>query len=102
MVHDIYIYLWNRVDFQEINDVIIQFPNSFLSDKSTDTPVQELCDSFNTMCQNCLDLVPSKSLSSSTKYPWITTHIKCLPNKKQRLYNCVCYSGVQSDWLAYH
>ena len=70
-VHNV--YLWNRADFQDINDVIIQFSNTFLSDKSVDIPVQELWDSFKTMCQKCLELVPCKSLSSSIKYPWITT-----------------------------
>ena len=54
------------------------------------------------MCQKCLELVPCKSLSSSIKYPWITTQIKRLSNKKQRLYNRARYSGLQSDWLAYY
>ena len=35
-VHNV--YLWNRADFQDINDVIIQFSNTFLSDYSVDTP----------------------------------------------------------------
>ena len=99
-VHNV--YLWNRADFQDINDVIIQFSNTFLSDNSVDTPVQELWDSFKTMCQKCLELVPCKSLSSSIKYPWITTQIKRLSNKKQRLYNRTRYSGLQSDCLAYY
>ena len=65
------------------------------------SPVQELCDSFKSMCQKCLQLVPSKSLSNSIKYSWITPQIKRLSNRKQRLYNCARYTGQQSDWLAY-
>ena len=62
-VHNV--YLWNRADFHAINDVIIQFSNTFLSVNSAETPVQELWDSFKSMCQRCLELVPSKSLSNS-------------------------------------
>ena len=58
-VHNI--YLWNRADFHAINDVIIEFSNTFLSVNSADIPVQELWDSFKSMCQKCLELVPSKS-----------------------------------------
>ena len=92
----------NRADFHAINDVIIEFSDTFLSVNSADTPVQELWDSFKSMCQKCLELVPSKSLSNSIKYPWITPQIKRLSNRKQRLYNRARYTGQQSDWVAYH
>ena len=47
-VHNV--YLWNGADFHAINDVIIEFSNTFLSVNSADTPVQELWDSFKSMC----------------------------------------------------
>ena len=95
------INLWNRANFHAINDVIILFSNTFPSENSADTPVQELWDSFKSMCQKCLELVPSKSLSNSIKYPWIKPQIKRLSNRKQWLYNHARYTGQQSDRLAY-
>ena len=95
------VYLWDRANFTEINDVIAQLANSFLSVNTIDTPVQELWDSFKGTCHRALELVPRKHTSRSIKYPWITRHIKRLSNKKQRLYNRARHSGLQSDWLAY-
>ena len=33
--------------------------------------------------------------------PWVTTYIKRLSRKKQRLHNKACSSNLESDWSAY-
>ena len=96
------VYLWNKANFHEINYKLIQFSNLFITENSCDIPVQKLWDSFKTTCQECLKLVPCKSLSSCLKNPWITRQIKRLSNKKQHLYNHARYTGLESDWLAYY
>ena len=58
------VYLWDRANFTEINDVIAQLANSFLSVNTIDTPVQELWDSFKGTCHRALELVPRKHTST--------------------------------------
>ena len=48
-----------------------------------------------------MNSIPTKSLSSSTKHPWITSAIKRLSNKKKRLYNKARLSNCETDWSAY-
>ena len=52
--------LWNKADFVCINQLVIEFANSFLHN-TIDTPVQDLWDAFKSMCMNCLQLVPTKT-----------------------------------------
>ena len=69
------VYLWNRANFQNINEIMSDFSNSC---HNIDTPIEELWNIFKTQCKTCLNSIPTKSLSSSIKHPKITTSIRRL------------------------
>ena len=79
------VYLWNRANFQNINEIMSDFSNSC---HNIDTPIEELWNIFKTQCKTCLNSIPTKSLSSSIKHPKITTSIrrlsKCRLSHKSR------------------
>ena len=77
------------------------FSNSFMQSYNIDTPIRELWSIFKAQCKNGLNLIPTKSLSGSTKLPCITSTIKCLSNKKNGLYNKAHLSKSEPDWSAY-
>jgi len=73
------VYLWHKANLQLIKD---DFCSNSLSPYSVNTPIQDPWYIFKSFCQDCLDLVSHKLYSSSTKQPWINTHIKHLINKR--------------------
>ena len=77
------------------------FSNSFMQSHNIDTSIQELWNIFKAQCENSLNSISTKSLSGSTKHTWITSGIKCLSNKKKRLYNKARLSNSETDWFAY-
>ena len=93
--------LWYQADWQALRERLTHFSNNFISNYCVDTPIQELWNTFKQECHNCLELVPSKLLSRPPRHPWINTQIKCLSNKKKRLYNKARTSCLESDWIAY-
>jgi len=92
------ILLWNKADYQRIEQIISEFFETFYRDFTIDTPVQYLWDAFKSLCYQCLSSIPHKTISNSSKPPWITRHIKRLSNKKQRVYNQAQLSGSDVDW----
>ena len=95
------VYLWNRADFELINNKAQGYCNYFTSHYTVNTPIQDLWYSFKSFCKECLDLIPYKFHKTNNKQPWIKRHIKQLANKKRRLYNEARQSSLQSDWDAY-
>ena len=54
------------------------------------------------MCADCLQLVPTKIVSSSnSSQPWETPLLRRLSRKKQRLYNRAKLSGLPEIWAQY-
>ena len=95
------IYLWHKADFSRINNLIADFTTSFL-DHPIDTSVQQLWDSYKALCTDCLNLVPTKIVSSnSSNKSWATPLIKRLSRRKQHLYNRAKLSGLSEDWNEY-
>ena len=77
------LYLYNKADFISINHLVTEFADTFL-DNTTDTPIQDLWDAFKTMCMNCLQFVPTKTVpSGKSNQPWATPLIRRLSRKKQ-------------------
>ena len=95
------VFLWNKADFSHINNLMSHWCSQFLSSNTVDTPIQELWDKFKSSCLKCMDLIPTKSTSKKFHQPWITSHIKRLTKRKQRLYNRAKASKLESDWTAY-
>jgi len=62
--------LWNKADFIPINHLVTEYTNTFL-DNTIDSPIQDLWDAFKTMCMNCLQSVPTKTVpSGKSDQPW--------------------------------
>ena len=57
------IFLWNQTDFHQVNHIMMQHCSEFLTNYSSDTPVEVLWSAFKSICSECLDLIPS-TLSS--------------------------------------
>lgn len=96
------VLLWDKADFQYINDVMLRHASDFVSANSLDTPINHLWSAFKSICSECVKLVPYKlSSRSHSKAPWVTTYIKRLSRKKQRLYNKARVTNSASDWSAY-
>ena len=96
------IHLWSQADFQVIRNRIGLLCEEFTSFYSSSTPVEILWTNFMKICNTCLDLVPTKLSSHSSKQPWITNHIKRLSRKKQRAYNNACKTNEAQHWTKYY
>ena len=79
------VLLWNKTDFQYINDLMLQYAPDFISVNSVDTPVEQLWSTFKSICSACTKLVPLLPYRLSSKNhsiaPWVTTYIKRLSRK---------------------
>ena len=53
------------------------------------------------ICNTCMDLVPTKLSSTKHYQPWINSHIKHLTRKKQRAYNHARATNTEYDWAKY-
>ena len=70
------IHLWHKADLSRINNLIADFTTSFLN-HPIDTPIQQLWDSYKALCMDCLNLVPTKTISSNnSNKSWATPLIK--------------------------
>ena len=84
-----------------IKNLLIQSSQLFFSKFSLSTPINTLWEEFKSICSDCLSLVPTKFSNTAAKQPWITTHIKRLSRKKQRLYNLARASNCPIKWKSY-
>ena len=57
------IFQWNKTDYHQINHIMLQYSSEFLTNFSSETPVEVLWSAFKSICSECLDLIPS-TLSS--------------------------------------
>ena len=67
------------------------------------TPINLLWGIFKKACIECMDNIVSSKFSSVRYHqPWITTNIKWLSKRKQRMFNKKArISGSPSDWSQY-
>ena len=49
-----HVLLWNKADFQHINDLMLQYASDFISVNSVDTPVEQLWLTFKSICSACM------------------------------------------------
>ena len=96
------IYMWHKLNTDNLSSHFNNFKNTFLQSFSADTPVEQLWSAFKSNCHVCLDnVVPSKYSSTRFNQPWITTSIKKLTRKKQRLYNLARLTNAAPIWNQY-
>ena len=84
------------------SDRISLLCENFISSHSTFTPVEILWNNFASICDTCLDLIPTKLSSPNSKQPWINTYIKHLSRRKQHAYNHACSTNESQHWTRYY
>ncbi len=94
------IHLWSKADWEKLKEQARQFKTNFLA-SYTSRSVDENYKEFKAFIDNILDkLVPSKMSSKQNDPPWMTQELKCMSNKKQRMFNRVkCRQILQLDQI---
>ena len=96
------IYLWSRANFNIIRQSILSLCEEFTSTYSVITHINILWNNFLDICNQCLNLIPTKMSSSKFHQPWITSHIKQLTHKKQWAYDRAHLTNHANDWSSYY
>ena len=96
------IYLWAPADFNDIRDNTQPLYEDFFSKFSTLAPVDVLWDKFLSICNICMDSIPTKLTSSKYKHTWINNYIKRIACRKQPTYNQAHRSNLAKDWSKYY
>ena len=81
------ILVWSRADTITIKSIAQNFNSYFLEKHSITSPVNTLWDEFKDMCHRCLDHIPTRLTTTRCKQPWISSYIRRLSRRKQRMYN---------------
>jgi len=95
------IILWNQADTQSIKESIEQFSTEFFEKYSQSTPVDILWEEFRLLCIDCISSIPTRSMCTIQKQPWITSYIRRLSRKKKRLYKIAKQTNSPHKWQAY-
>ena len=91
--------LWNRADFDKINNKVLDYCSYFVSQYTMNTTIEVLWASFKSFCMECLDLMPHKFYKVSSKHSWINSYIKGLAKKKRQLCDSLpCH--IKLDYLS--
>ena len=70
------ILLWHRADFELINHHIAQFTAFFMNTHDSNTPIDTLWNEFKTLCNQCLNMIPQKCVTTKACPSWLTGKIK--------------------------
>ena len=81
------IHLCVTADWDNLRAKTYIFSNNFLDNFNSRTVEQNSQEFSNHIKKVIIEHVPSKMTSSRTNLPWFTNSLKCMCNKKQRLYN---------------
>ena len=93
--------LWTKANLENIRLTALNLALDFMNSYDTDTAVDMLWERFKSICNVCLDLVPSKLSSTRFNQPWITRNIKLLSRRKQRSYNQAKGLNTFEAWTKY-
>ena len=63
------IFLWWKANFDSIMENIQQFSDSLLANYRSEQPVSILWNNFKSLCDDCLNFIPPKSISQITAAP---------------------------------
>ena len=82
------VYLWNRVNFDEVRSKFTNLSQEFINHHTIDTPIEDLWNSLCHILKSVLnECVPSKIITGTPKKPWINRKVKQLHRRKQKQYN---------------
>ena len=92
---------WSKVDWEAVKEESSKFRDDFLSHHNERT----VESNYEAFCQHVNDIitshVPTKQSSSRHKVPWLTTRLRRMCRKKQRLYNRAKKSRKEHHWSTY-
>ena len=96
------IYLYHKGDMDGLKSELEKFSKDFVeknSHQSGNESVESLWSTFKENLQNTMDThIPSKTVNSQKKAPWINNRVKRKLNRKHRAYKKARKSENQSDW----
>ena len=92
------VYLWNKVNFDQVKEEFKQFSCTYVANNSIDTNVNLLWETLRDKCLDIADHTPSKYTSIRQHQPWINHSIKQLSRRKQCHYNKARLTGLAEDW----
>ena len=81
------IYLWNKVDLDQIHDEGNKMMKEFMEIYSSSSSVDEMWSTIESSLCRILELIPSKFTTIRFNQPWVTRKVKRLSRQKQRAYN---------------
>jgi len=96
------IILWNKANMPTIKETIARFSSEIFNNFPTSNPIDILWEEFKSLCSRCISFIPTKTSRNSHTKPWISSHIRRLTWKKQRLYNVAKWSNCTLKWQAYN
>ena len=92
--------LWDKADFQHINDLMLQHASNFVTANSSDTSIEQLWSAFKFICSDCMKLVPYKHLLRGN----LKLHGSLLTSNTSQeiiIIKPVQVLNLASDWSAY-
>ena len=96
------VYLWNRVNFDEVRSKFTNLSQEFINHHTIDTPIEDLWNSICHIPKSVLnECVPSKIITGTPKKPWKNRKVKQLRRRKQKQYNLAKQTNLDSHWKYY-
>ena len=94
--------MFGKADIPGMKSEMFDFQQSFLIDKPESRSVSENWEMFATKLTDIMNkYIPSKMSNYKHTVPWITSEVKRMCRKKQKLYNRARKSQNPSDWNSY-
>ena len=101
--HERKIYLYNRANWDVVRDEISVVSDMYFNLNENNTRTVE--QNWNFFHENILSIVdkniPAKNITASNRLPWMTSELKRMIKRKQRLYNRANRFNRPSDWKLY-
>ena len=100
---DHHIYLYKKADMDKLEQEIDNIAHEFCAKhNSSDFSVDENWNHFKLKLQQAIDKhVPQKQVKPNRKLPWITTQLKRMIRKRERLFKKARRSKLASHWQSY-
>ena len=96
------IFLWKRVNLDEMKQSCIEFQHQFLSSYNETSCVEDMWTDIKTNLDTILESsVPSKMTSSRFSKPWINRDVKALSRRKKRSFAKARRTGNRRDIKRY-
>ena len=93
------VWLYSRVDFQALNDELLERLDDGVAGSSVETQWQGLKQNFMSIVKKH---VPVRSISCRRRHPWITIPIMNMMRRRDRVYKRAKRTGSDRWWVRYH